>query len=75
MFACGILFAGGIFRAPEKARGGNCASRFGTIVENFAAALDEVQRLKPSSAKGRYIQKGAISTTFGPGIPLDVNAL
>ncbi|MDF2917409.1 MAG: hypothetical protein K0S70_1626, partial [Microbacterium sp.] len=26
-------------------------------------------------AKGRYIQKGAVSTTFGPGIPLDVNAL
>ncbi|WP_022882185.1 50S ribosomal protein L1 [Gryllotalpicola ginsengisoli] len=43
--------------------------------ENFRAALDEVQRLKPSSAKGRYIQKGAVSTTFGPGIPLDVNAL
>ncbi|NUT58294.1 MAG: 50S ribosomal protein L1, partial [Agromyces sp.] len=27
------------------------------------------------SAKGRYIQKGAMSTTFGPGIPLDVNAI
>ncbi|THG29078.1 50S ribosomal protein L1 [Glaciibacter flavus] len=43
--------------------------------ENFAAAIEEVQRLKPSSAKGRYIQKGAVSTTFGPGIPLDVNVL
>ncbi|MCU1570682.1 MAG: ribosomal protein [Naasia sp.] len=43
--------------------------------ENLTAALDEVQRLKPSSSKGRYIQKGAVSTTFGPGIPLDVNAL
>ena len=43
--------------------------------ENFTAALEEIVRLKPSSAKGRYIQKGAISTTFGPGIPLDVNAL
>jgi large subunit ribosomal protein L1 len=32
-------------------------------------------RLKPSSSKGRYIQKGAVSTTFGPGIPLDVNTL
>ena len=36
---------------------------------------EEVVRLKPSSAKGRYIQKGAVSTTFGPGIPLDVNAI
>ncbi|MGO2188710.1 MAG: 50S ribosomal protein L1 [Microbacterium gubbeenense] len=43
--------------------------------ENITAALDEVVRLKPSSAKGRYIQKGVVSTTFGPGIPLDVSGL
>ncbi|PYY36082.1 50S ribosomal protein L1 [Curtobacterium sp. MCJR17_055] len=43
--------------------------------ENITAALDEVVRLKPSAAKGRYIMKGAVSTTFGPGIPLDVNVL
>jgi large subunit ribosomal protein L1 len=43
--------------------------------DNFRAALEEVQRVRPSSAKGRYIQKASISTTFGPGIPLDVSAL
>ena len=43
--------------------------------ENLKAALEEIVRLKPSSSKGRYIQKGAVSTTFGPGIPLDVNAI
>ena len=43
--------------------------------DNFRAALEEVQRVRPSSAKGRYIQKATISTTFGPGIPLDVSAL
>ncbi len=43
--------------------------------DNIKAALEEVVRLKPSSSKGRYIQKGAVSTTFGPGIPLDVNAI
>src|SRR6187431_2392032 len=43
--------------------------------ENLKAALEEIIRLKPSSSKGRYIQKGAVSTTFGPGIPLDVNSL
>ena len=43
--------------------------------ENIQTALDEIVRLKPSAAKGRYIQKGAVSTTFGPGIPLDVNAI
>ncbi|GAA3593656.1 50S ribosomal protein L1 [Klugiella xanthotipulae] len=45
------------------------------LSENITAALDEVIRLKPSSSKGRYVQKGAVSTTFGPGIPLDVNAM
>ena len=45
------------------------------LEENFNAALEEIVRLKPSSSKGRYIQKGAVSTTFGPGIPLDVNAI
>jgi large subunit ribosomal protein L1 len=45
------------------------------LQENFQAALDEIVRSKPSSSKGRYITKGVVSTTFGPGIPLDVNAL
>jgi large subunit ribosomal protein L1 len=45
------------------------------LSENLAAALEEVVRLKPSASKGRYIQKGALSTTFGPGIPLDVSAI
>ncbi|MDO4242098.1 MAG: 50S ribosomal protein L1 [Microbacteriaceae bacterium] len=43
--------------------------------ENIAAALEEIVRLKPTSAKGKYLIKGAVSTTFGPGIPLDVNAI
>ncbi|MET4702933.1 MULTISPECIES: 50S ribosomal protein L1 [Microbacteriaceae] len=45
------------------------------LEENIKAALDEIVRSKPSSAKGRYIQKGTVTTTFGPGIPLDVNVL
>jgi large subunit ribosomal protein L1 len=45
------------------------------LAENIKAALDEIVRSKPSSSKGRYITKGTVSTTFGPGIPLDVNAL
>ncbi|MFC5997290.1 50S ribosomal protein L1 [Quadrisphaera sp. GCM10027208] len=43
------------------------------LVENYSAALDEVLRLKPSAAKGRYIQKATIATTMGPGIPVDPN--
>ncbi|MBD8061651.1 50S ribosomal protein L1 [Oceanitalea stevensii] len=41
------------------------------LVENYAAALDEVLRLKPASSKGRYISKATMATTMGPGIPLD----
>ncbi|MFI0777838.1 50S ribosomal protein L1 [Streptomyces sp. NPDC021212] len=43
------------------------------LVENYAAALEEINRLKPSAAKGRYIKKANLSTTMGPGIPLDAN--
>ena len=43
------------------------------LVENYAAALDEVLRVKPSSAKGRYIKKAVLSTTMGPGLQLDTN--
>lgn len=45
------------------------------LLENFTAALEEVNRVKPSSSKGRYIQKASISTTFGPGVPVDVSAV
>ncbi len=41
------------------------------LAENYLAALDEVNRLKPSAAKGRYIKKAALATTMGPGIPID----
>jgi large subunit ribosomal protein L1 len=44
-----------------------------SLLENYAAALDEVLRLKPSAAKGRYLQKATVSTTMGPGIPVDPN--
>jgi large subunit ribosomal protein L1 len=43
------------------------------LAENYAAALDEIIRLKPASAKGRYLRKVTISTTMGPGIPVDPN--
>ncbi|ABS02166.1 large subunit ribosomal protein L1 [Kineococcus radiotolerans] len=41
------------------------------LVENYSAALDEVLRLKPSSSKGRYLKKATITTTMGPGVPVD----
>ena len=43
------------------------------LVENYAAALDEVMRLKPASSKGRYLKKVTVSSTMGPGIQVDPN--
>ena len=46
----------------------------GTVTMDVAKAvrvLDEILRLKPASAKGRYIIKATVATTMGPGIPLD----
>ena len=38
---------------------------------NFRAVLDELQRAKPASAKGRYLRKITISSTMGPGVKVD----
>ena len=45
------------------------------LAENYAAALEEVLRLKPASSKGRYIKKVTVSTTMGPGIQVDPNRI
>ena len=41
------------------------------LVENYGAALDEISRAKPATSKGTYMKKIAVSTTMGPGIPVD----
>lgn len=41
------------------------------IEENFRAALNAIIKAKPSSAKGKYIETITISSTMGPGIPVD----
>jgi large subunit ribosomal protein L1 len=43
------------------------------LTENYAAALDEVVRLKPAAAKGRYLKRVTMTTSMGPGIPVDPN--
>ena len=45
------------------------------LQQNFKAAMDEVLRLKPSSSKGRYITKATVTTTNGPGAPIDTSDL
>ncbi|MGC4867026.1 50S ribosomal protein L1 [Micromonospora sp. DT53] len=43
------------------------------LVENYAAVLDEVLRAKPSAAKGKYLRKVIVTSTMGPGVPVDPN--
>lgn len=43
------------------------------LLDNFYALLDTIVRLKPATARGRYIKKIVVSSTMGPGIPIDSN--
>ena len=43
------------------------------LIDNYSAVLDEVLRAKPSAAKGRYLRKVFVTTTMGPGVPIDPN--
>jgi large subunit ribosomal protein L1 len=45
------------------------------LKSNFGAVLDEIQRAKPASAKGRYIKKISLSPTMGPSVRIDTNRL
>ena len=44
------------------------------LTDNYLAALDEILRAKPSAAKGRYVKKVTVSSTMGPGVPVDPQA-
>ena len=45
------------------------------LVENYAAVLDEINRAKPSAAKGKFLRKITMTTTLGPGVPVDQNVV
>ena len=45
------------------------------LVENYGAALDEVLRAKPSSAKGTYLKAITVSSTMGPGVKVDPSSV
>jgi len=41
------------------------------LLENYFAVLDELNRAKPASAKGRYLKGIVASSTMGPGVRID----
>ena len=44
------------------------------LLENYAALYDEVIRLRPSAAKGRYVRSATVSTSTSPGVPLETGS-
>src|SRR5437762_7317917 len=45
------------------------------LVANAMALIEAIVRAKPAAAKGTYLRSLTISTTMGPGVPLDVQAI
>jgi large subunit ribosomal protein L1 len=45
------------------------------LLSNLRAVIDELNRAKPASAKGRYIKSATVSTTMGPGVKIDPGRL
>jgi large subunit ribosomal protein L1 len=41
------------------------------LVENATTVITSIVRAKPSAAKGKYIKSVTLSSTMGPGVPLD----
>ena len=69
------------YRADTRSRGvvqvpiGKASFSRQALLTNFRAVVDEVNRVKPAAAKGRYIKSVTVSSTMGPGVDVDVNSL
>ena len=65
------------YRADARSRGvvqvpiGKVSFTRDQLISNFRAVLDELQRVKPAAAKGRYVKSVAMSSTMGPGVDVD----
>ena len=54
---------------------GKASFETSALLENFRAVIDELNRAKPASAKGRYIRRVTVSSTMGPGVKVDPGRL
>jgi len=62
---------GGVIHAPVGKRSFDAAK----LLENIDYLVAELNRMKPASAKGRYMQSATVSSTMGVGVRLDVTTL
>jgi len=61
----------GIIHAPVGKRSFNETQ----LLENLRFLMDELNRMKPAGAKGRYIQSVVLSSTMGAGIRIDISSI
>jgi len=61
----------GVVHAPVGRRSFDATK----LAENIEALLGELNRLKPSASKGRYMQRVSISSTMGAGVKVDETSL
>jgi large subunit ribosomal protein L1 len=54
---------------------GKASFASGALLDNFRAVIDELNRAKPASAKGRYMRRVTVSSTMGPGVKVDPGRL
>jgi large subunit ribosomal protein L1 len=47
----------------------------GKLKENLAALLNDLQKVKPAAAKGIYLKKISLSSTMGPGVPVENSSI
>jgi large subunit ribosomal protein L1 len=45
------------------------------LKENLTALLQDLQKAKPAAAKGIYLKKISVSSTMGPGVPVEASSL
>jgi len=46
-----------------------------SLLTNLRALVDELERVKPASSKGKYVKKVVVSTTMGPGVRIEPSAI
>jgi large subunit ribosomal protein L1 len=46
-----------------------------TLLENLSALVSEIVKAKPSAAKGQYIRGATLTSTMGPGVPVEVSSV
>ena len=46
----------------------------GALLANFETVIEELQRVKPSGSKGKYLKKVVVSSTMGPGVTIEIDS-